>query len=114
MHEMSLAMALMEEITAIAVQNQIEKIQEVELHIGVLKQVVPEMMQEAFNAASAGTPAEGAQLKQVAIAAQATCRTCQCTFSPAPDNFLCPVCSQGLIDILKGEEFILQSLTCAT
>ncbi|MBN2427949.1 MAG: hydrogenase maturation nickel metallochaperone HypA [Deltaproteobacteria bacterium] len=112
MHEMSLAVALMEEINAIASQNQVERIQEVELHIGVLKQVVPVVMQEAFNAASIGTPAEGALLKQVAIDAQASCRSCKNIFTPEPDNFLCPVCGQGLIDILKGEEFILQSLTC--
>ena len=112
MHEMSLAVALMEEITAIAVQNQVQKIQEVELHIGVLKQVIPEVMQEAFSAASFGTAAEGAALKQVTIKAQAACRTCRNTFSPAPDNFLCPACGQGLVDILQGDEFILQSLTC--
>lgn len=112
MHEMSLAVALMEEITAIAVQNRVKKIQEVELHIGVLKQVIPDVLQEAFSAASFGTPAEGALLKQVAIEARAVCRTCQNTFNPAPDDFLCPACGQGLIDVLQGEEFILQSLTC--
>jgi len=114
MHEMSLAVALMDEITAIAAQHQVEKVQEVELHIGVLKQVIPEVMQEAFRAASAGTQADGAHLKMVAIEAQAACRTCRNIFSPASDNFLCPACGQGLIDILQGEEFILQSLTCAT
>jgi hydrogenase nickel incorporation protein HypA/HybF len=113
-HEMSLAVALMEEINTIADQNQVETIQEVELHIGVLKQVVPEVMQEAFSAASAGTRAEGALLTQIPISATARCQNCHNTFEPAQDNFLCPHCGQGLVNILQGDEFILNSLTCAS
>jgi hydrogenase nickel incorporation protein HypA/HybF len=114
MHEMSLAVALMDEINAVASQNQVEKIEEVELRIGILKQVIPEVMQEAFTAASLGTPAEGARLKQVTVPAQARCQTCGHIFAPQSDNFLCPACGQGLVDILSGEEFILQSLSCAS
>ena len=109
---MSLAVALMDEINAIADQNQVENIQEVELHIGVLKQVIPDMMQEAFIAASIGTKAEGALLKQIPIPAMANCQNCRNTFEPAADNFLCPECGQGLVNILQGDEFILNSLTC--
>ena len=45
MHEMSLASALMEEIDRISRQNNILRIDEVELRIGVLKQVVPQVME---------------------------------------------------------------------
>lgn len=114
MHEMSLAMALMEEIDAIAAQNQVDSVDEVELHIGVLKQVVPEVMEEAFKAAAHGTKAEGATLRQIAVPARAVCRTCRKTFEPTADNFLCPACGQGLVDILEGDELILNSLTCTS
>ncbi|NLV24908.1 MAG: hydrogenase maturation nickel metallochaperone HypA [Deltaproteobacteria bacterium] len=114
MHEMSLASALMEEIDRISRQNNILRIDEVELRIGVLKQVVPQVMEEAFRAVSLGTLAEGAILRQVEIGARALCEDCGMEFVPAPDDFLCPVCGKFSRNLLEGDEILLGSLTCVT
>ena len=42
MHEMSLAIGLIEQIQEVASQNSLKKVDEVELETGELRQVVPE------------------------------------------------------------------------
>ena len=114
MHEMSLASALMDEIDLIARQNNVVRIDEVELRIGVLKQVVPEVMEEAFRAVSLGTVAEGAILRQKEVQARALCRNCAREFAPTPNDFLCPVCGEFSQTLFEGDEILLGSLTCVT
>ncbi|NLC70850.1 MAG: hydrogenase maturation nickel metallochaperone HypA [Desulfuromonadaceae bacterium] len=114
MHEMSLASALMDEIINIACDNNVVRIEEIELRIGVLKQVVPEVMEEAFRAASFGTLAEGATLRQIEIPARAFCSRCDREFSPAVNDFLCPTCGEFSTTLLEGDELLLGSLTCVT
>jgi hydrogenase nickel incorporation protein HypA/HybF len=114
MHEMSLASALMEEIENIARQNGVVKVEEVELRVGALKQVVPEVMEEAFKAVTLGTLAEGATLRQVEIPPRSLCKRCNREFSPTLNDFLCPVCGEFSTTLLAGDELLLGSLTCVT
>jgi hydrogenase nickel incorporation protein HypA/HybF len=110
MHEMSIAESLMEQILDIAQANNMQKVAEVELDAGYLRQVIPEVMQEAFLAVTEGTIADGATLTINEIAPLAVCRKCKDEFMPQLDDFLCPQCRQADVDILKGDEIILKSL----
>ncbi len=110
MHELSIASALMEQIISEAEKHELSHIDEVEIHAGILRQVIPEVMQEAFREVSVKTVAEGALLIIVEIEAQARCRKCQTVFEPTLDSFLCPHCQIADVDILKGDEIILAAI----
>ncbi|MBN1142376.1 MAG: hydrogenase maturation nickel metallochaperone HypA [Deltaproteobacteria bacterium] len=114
MHEMSLAAALIEDIVRIAQEHQAIRVEAVELHVGALKQVVPEILAEAFKAVAIGTPAEGAVLTQIEIPPRSLCQGCGQEFVPSPSDFLCPYCGALSMITLQGDELILSSLTCAT
>ena len=51
MHELSIAIQLVDQIVEIAGVNKFPKVDEIELETGVLRQVIPEMMQTAFKEA---------------------------------------------------------------
>ena len=110
MHEMSLAIGLMEQIQEVAQQNNLKCVDEVELQTGVLRQVIPEVMQEAFKAVTQETIAQNAKLTIFEIAALAQCNMCQKKFSPQFDDFLCPDCHKADVTVLQGDEIILKSI----
>lgn len=110
MHEFSIAAALMEQITSVAQKNNIMRVDEVELHAGILRQVIPEVMQDAFREVSMKTVAEGAHLTIVEVDAEACCRKCQKNFSPTAGSFLCPSCQAADVDILQGDQIILAAV----
>jgi hydrogenase nickel incorporation protein HypA/HybF len=110
MHEMSIAEGLMDQIVAIAEQNDLSRIDRVLLQTGELRQVIPEVMQEAFRAVAQGTVAQGAVLDIEEVTAEAVCNRCRYAFTPSLGNFLCPRCQIADITIRKGEEIILASL----
>ena len=112
MHELSIAIALIDQIKEIAEENHLNKIDEVELQTGFLRQVIPELMLEAFKEASRETIAQGAVLKIAEINALVRCRQCQTTFEPTINDFLCPLCQEADVDILQGNDIILASISC--
>ena len=114
MHEISIATELINQVLGLVIQHNLVKVDEVEIEVGILRQVVPEAMDMAWETISEGTSAEGSKLKLVEIAASAECRSCSCVFQPEIYNFLCPQCHQADIRIEIGNEIILKSLSGET
>jgi hydrogenase nickel incorporation protein HypA/HybF len=112
MHEMSIATALLEQLRRIAAEQQAARIVEVEVHCGVMQQVVPESLQLAFEAASTDTLAAGARLKIVETGLAARCRSCGEQFEAAIDNYLCPRCRTADVEIVAGRDIVLRSVVC--
>ena len=110
MHELSIAQALIEQILEVAQENNLEKVDEVVIETGVMKQVIPEVMQEAYAAVIVDTIAQGSTLQIVETSAQAKCQECKKEFEPEIDNYLCPDCQIANVEILKGNEIILKSV----
>ena len=110
MHEMSLAIGLIEQVQDVAQKNNLKRVEAIELQTGVLRQVVPEMMQEAFKAVAQETLAQNATLTIIEVPAVAECNLCQKKFSPQLDDFLCPSCQKADVTVLQGEDIILKSV----
>lgn len=111
MHEMSIASALMDQMMVVAKENNLVTIESVIIDTGMLKQIVHEVMENAFEAVTQGTIAEGAVLIQNFVEAEARCRQCDQIFSPDLDNYLCPICKKADVEIISGDEMILKSIT---
>ena len=110
MHELSIAEALVDQVVAVAYDNQLKKVDEVEIEVGVLRAVLDEVMQEAFRSVIKDTVVQGARLKLIEIKAVAECLTCAKKFEPEIDNFLCPACMVANVKILAGNNIILKSV----
>lgn len=110
MHELSIATALIGQIVNVAKANGLERIDEVELETGVLRQVIPEVMQAAYKEVVEETIAKDSILTITEIEAEAECRRCDKVFEPEIDNFLCPDCLVADVDIKKGNDIILKSV----
>ncbi len=114
MHEFSIATSLIEQVEDIAKQNNASKVNIVELEVGSIRQVVPDIMQTAWQSATIDTLALNSKLIINEIQAKAKCRKCGFEFEPQLDSYLCPKCSIADVEILQGDEIILKSVDLET
>lgn len=110
MHELSIAESLIEQVLTVARDNQLKRVDEVEIAVGDLRLVIDEVMQTAFRSVIQDTLAQGAQLKILSVKAHAQCLDCLGEFEPEVNNFLCPKCLVANVKILAGNEIILNAV----
>jgi hydrogenase nickel incorporation protein HypA/HybF len=111
MHEMSLAVALLERVLAEAGRGGLRNVNQVNVELGALQAVEPDLLIEAFRAAALNSPAQGARLDLELRPAEASCLACAELFQPSYQDYVCPRCGQANVKILRGKEMFLLSLS---
>jgi hydrogenase nickel incorporation protein HypA/HybF len=110
MHELSIAMSIVELAVEEARKNNATVIQKVDVEIGTLSGVETEALQFAWDVAIQETDAKDAILEIHVIPAEARCLQCGASF-PAGHFFVqCPECQGYRYDIIKGKELKIRSL----
>ena len=112
MHEMPIAVDIVDRAVEAAEQHGATRIEQIEVQLGVMRQVVPEALELAFLVVSEGTPAQGAELRISEEKIVAVCRNCQCRFAPEIDRFVCPQCERADARIVAGNDIILKTVIC--
>ena len=110
MHEMSLAMGIVDLVTAKAKDGAAKKINLVELEIGKLSGVMVEALTFCFEAAARDTMAQGAKLEILEVAGRARCLGCENDFVADSLVMQCPKCNSYATDIVQGKELRVLSL----
>ncbi|GMU91666.1 MAG: putative hydrogenase nickel incorporation protein HypA [Candidatus Hydrogenedentota bacterium] len=111
MHEFSIVTRILELALDVSRQHGNLPVERVTVEIGSLRQVAPDALLFAFEAASRGTNAEGAVFEWNEIPAKVLCERCEAKFQPAEALWLCPKCGAGGGRIIHGDELILKSVT---
>ena len=102
MHEMSLAIQAIRSVLEFADENGIDAIDTVVLEIGELSLVVPEYMEEAWNAACRHTMLERARLEIEVTPGH--------VYNIVANRGVCPKCGSREKEILCGREFNIKEL----
>jgi hydrogenase nickel incorporation protein HypA/HybF len=109
-HEMSLMGGVFEVIEKTITQYEVSRVLLVKLKVGELTNAQPEALQMAFEAYSKDTVCEGAELFVERVPVLGRCRNCQLEFAVKTMFFLCPKCRNTSIEVIQGEELLLESL----
>ena len=107
MHELSLASSIAEIAVRHAAGHRVKRIT---VQVGHLCQVVPDALTFSFELVSAGTPLEGAALDLRAVPATGRCRRCAAVTTLRQFPLQCGACEGFDLEILTGEEFLVESL----
>lgn len=110
MHEIGLMESVLEMACDRAQQNGGSRIHRIGLQVGAVSGVVPEALQFAFAACTAGTPAEEATLEIEWLPAICHCAVCNADFEPTDWVYVCPSCDRPSTDIRQGHELLLLSV----
>jgi hydrogenase nickel incorporation protein HypA/HybF len=112
-HEVSIALAIIDEISERAIAENIEAIEMVRLRIGVMTGVVPDALQFAWDLAAEGTVAAGSRLEIERVALTIACATCACE-RPVEDRAIpvpiCAVCGDSSTEIVRGRELLIVAM----
>lgn len=111
MHEMSVALNIIELIKDEAEKNNASAIKEFEIEVGAISGVEIDALKFALEVAVKDTLLENALQIIRKIDAAAVCSECKKEFSLETFYSPCPSCSALNIEIIKGKELKLKSIT---
>jgi len=110
MHEMSLAISLVDLVCEQVTAAGAARASQVEVAVGPLAGVVPESLRFCFDAAARGTKAEGASLDILEEVARAVCTGCGHEEEILIPTASCPLCG-GILVATGGRSMRLVAVT---
>ncbi len=97
MHEMSIAMNIVEIAESVARQNNARHINLIQVELGTTSGIVPEALEFCFESACKNTLAENARLELLLSKAEVTCPVCSKTQVLTRQIDLCENCGELLV-----------------
>jgi hydrogenase nickel incorporation protein HypA/HybF len=111
MHELSIAMAIVDGAVETAAEYPGERVAVVHLRLGDLSGVVAEALLFSYDLACAGTPLEGSRLEIEEVKVAIFCAECQAERElESTQDFSCPVCRTASGKVVRGRELMIDSL----
>lgn len=110
MHEISIAEGLLELVCEEATRAAATRVRAIRLAVGPLAGVEPAALTQAFDVASRGSVAEGAQLRLDAPPGRASCMGCGADFEVLSRDQPCPTCASHRWLLTRGDELRLVEL----
>ena len=105
MHELSIALSMIEMATEEAERRGASRVTALYLKLGPLSGVVKDALLFSYEVASSGTPLEGSRLVIEDTAVVVYCNACQAQrWLASIQRFCCPVCDALCPDVVTGRE----------
>ena len=110
MHELSIAMSIVEQTEQIRKEQSAQKVVRVFLRLGILSGVEHESLAFSFPLAAAGTGTAEAEL--IINSSPVKLRCGICGSESASDNtfLICRACGSDVVRLISGQELVLESL----
>jgi hydrogenase nickel incorporation protein HypA/HybF len=111
LHEMSIAMNIIDIACKEAKKDGASSISSIELDVGKLSGVMIDSLNFCYESVCKGTLAENSTLSINEVPARANCKKCNCSFEIDSFMALCPECEGYEIEILQGRELKLRAVS---
>ena len=111
MHERSLVQALLEQVEDLMRENEAQAVTRIQISVGQFSGVEAELLRFAFDDMVQSSRICGAQLVIEQVPLEGACKQCAHVFAIQRFEFACPQCGHRDIEIARGEELILESVT---
>lgn len=108
MHELSVCLALLEQVGSIAAQKETSRVTRIELRVGPLSGVEADLLRSAWPLASAGTVAVDAELVIEESGVVVHCSACGADTPAQANRLVCGQCGDFKTSLVSGDEMILQ------
>ena len=111
MHELSVALDLLEGVRQTAARDGIAKVLAVHVRIGALSGIAPDALRFSWELATAGTVAADSALRIEDVPLVVFCERCAAERSPrAATGLVCPSCGSACPNIVRGRELQLVAM----
>ena len=113
MHELSICQALIEQVEAVASKEGAVQVVQVRIGIGPLAGVEPQLLEQAFQLARAGSIAATASLLIDHLPLKVSCRQCGQETAAKATNLACGTCGNWQTQLVSGDEMLLLQVELA-
>ena len=110
MHELSVCLALMQQVETICNEHRARRVEKIVLALGPLSGIEQHLLERAFPLAAIGTRAEHAALVVESCAVRVQCSACGAESEVAPNRLLCASCGDFRTRLIAGDEMLLVSV----
>lgn len=110
MHELSVCLALMQQVERIAREHGAGGVERIMLQVGPLSGVEAPLLERAWPLASTGTIAQEAQLVIERAPVRVRCTQCAAVSDVPPNRLLCSACGDFRTRLVSGDEMLLVNL----
>jgi hydrogenase nickel incorporation protein HypA/HybF len=114
MHELSVAMAIVEQAEEVRQREKAVRISQITVAVGDLSGVDREALEMAFSLAAEGTAAAGAKLTLERVEAHVRCAACGEQTAVSIPFLTCKKCGSVNVEIVAGRELLLKTLELET
>ena len=111
MHEMSIAINIIELCKKELQKANAKRIEKLNLVVGKLSGIVVESLQFALEASKGNSPLSTAEIIVEEVPATMKCLNCSAEFEADDHYIACPTCGDFRHEIMGGKELIVKSLT---
>ncbi len=108
MHELSVCLSLLDQLTTIAAERGADRVTRIEISIGPLSGVESDLLTNAWPMASAGTIAMDAEFVIEKTGVVVRCSTCEAETPAQANRLICGECGDFRTSLVSGDEMILQ------
>jgi hydrogenase nickel incorporation protein HypA/HybF len=109
MHELAICQAILAQVVAIA-ETHVGRVKRINLSIGPLAGVEPDLLRAAFPLVAAGTACEGAKLAIATPGVRVRCNLCGAASHVRPNRLICGACGAWRVAVLEGETMRIDSV----
>ncbi len=107
MHELSICQSLLFQLAALVAKHDAIGVERIQVQVGLLAGVEPELLQRAFDVARAGSCAAQALLTIDVMPVVVRCNACDCDSQAVPNRVVCGQCGDYRVRVVRGDELRL-------
>lgn len=111
MHELGIVMNVIEQVEAVAEENGVDQVLKLNMEVGEVSSVVPELFTDCFHWAKKKTKhMQDAKLEMIILEGVSYCRDCRETYKTTDYARQCPKCGGGNTYLLTGNEINIRDI----
>lgn len=112
MHELGVVFYVIDDVKAVAKENNVEHVTSVTIQLGEVSTVIPEYLEDCWNwAVKKHDILTDCKLVIEEIQAVTFCENCQQNYPTVAHGKICPHCGSERTYLVKGNEFTIKDIT---
>ena len=114
MHELGIVMQMIDQVEQVAEENGVAEVLKVNLEIGEVSGIVPELFTDCFAWAKKKTKhLQNAELDMIILEGVSYCRDCKATYQTTKYAKQCPHCGSYNTYLVTGNEISIRDIQVA-
>lgn len=111
MHELGVVFHIIDDLKAVAEDNNIDKIESVTIQLGEVSSVIPHFLEDAWKWASSKQDfITGTKLQIEPVTAITQCDDCGKQYGTVAHGRICPFCGSEKTFLIQGNEFLIKEI----